>query len=52
MSDSVKPDCHWHILWVSSDNRPGRHLLAGAGHVTADEPIADDYSLTAAVHTG
>lgn len=49
MSDAAKLDRHWHILRVSSDDLPGRHLLAGAGHVTSDQPSVDDYSFKAAV---
>ena len=49
MSDAAKLDRHWHILRVSSDNLPGRHLLAGAGQVTADEPSTDECSFKAAV---
>ena len=49
MIDASKLDRHWHILRVSSDDLPGRHLLAGAGHVTSDQPSADDYSFKAAV---
>ena len=28
MSDAAKLDKHWHILWISSDDLPGNHLLA------------------------
>jgi hypothetical protein len=49
MSDAAKLDRHWHILRVSSDHLPGKHLLAGAGQVTSGQPSADDYSFKAAV---
>ena len=49
MSDAAKLDRHWHILRVSSEDLPGKHLLAGAGHVTSDQPSAGDYSFKAAV---
>ena len=49
MSDAAKLDRHWHILRVSSDDLPGKHLLAGAGHMTADQPSADYSSFRAAV---
>ena len=49
MSDAAKLDRHWHILRISSDDLPGKHLLADA----VDEPVAEasnyDYSLKAAV---
>jgi hypothetical protein len=30
MSDAAKLDRHWHILRISSDELPGKHLLADA----------------------
>ena len=30
MSDAAKLDRHWHILRISSDDLPGKHLLADA----------------------
>jgi hypothetical protein len=30
MSDAAKLDRHWHILRISCDDLPGKHLLTGA----------------------
>ena len=30
MTDAAKLDRHWHILRISSDELPGKHLLADA----------------------
>ena len=48
VNDAAKLDRHWYILRISSDDLPGKHLLAGAGHVTSDQPSADEYSFKAA----
>ena len=49
MNDAAKLDRHWHILRISSDDLPGKHLLKDA----KDEPVADNettrYSLKDAV---
>ena len=49
MSDASKLDRHWHILRISSEDLPGKHLLVDA----VDEPVAEasnyDYSVKAAV---
>ena len=49
MNDAAKLDRHWHILRISSDDLPGKHLLADA----VQEPVAEasiaDHSLKAAV---
>jgi len=49
MSDASKLDRHWHILRISSEDLPGKHLLVDA----VDEPVAEatnyDSSLKAAV---
>ena len=37
MSDAAKLDRHWHILRISSDDLPGKHLLADA----TQEPAAE-----------
>ena len=49
MSDAAKLDRHWHILRISSNDLPGKHLLAGVGQVTANEQSANNYSFKAAV---
>jgi integrase len=49
MSDAAKLDRHWHILRISSDDLPGKHLLADATQETAAEASIDDHSLKAAV---
>ena len=49
MNDASKLDRHWHILRISSEDLPGKHLLVDA----VDEPVAEatnyDSSLKAAV---
>ena len=49
MSDASKLDRHWHILRISSEDLPGKHLLVDA----VNEPLAEastyDYSLKSAV---
>ncbi|MDP4066401.1 hypothetical protein IMCC1933_29910 [Rhodobacteraceae bacterium IMCC1933] len=49
MSDASKLDRHWHILRISSDDLPGKHLLNGAVHESEAEASIDDHSLKAAV---
>ena len=49
MSDAAKLDRHWHIMRVSSDDLPGKHLLAAAGQSAALEPTDVDHSFKAAV---
>jgi integrase len=47
MSDAAKLD--WHILRISSDDLPGKHLLAGAVEAAAIDTPKDDHSLKASV---
>ena len=49
MSDAVKLDRHWHILRISSDDLPGKHLLADAVQESAAVSSIVDHSLKAAV---
>ena len=49
MSDAAKLDRHWHILRISSDDLPGKHLLADAVQESAAEPAAYDHSFKVAV---
>jgi integrase len=49
MSDAAKLDRHWHILRISSDDLPGKHLLADAVQAPLVEASVDDHSLKAAV---
>jgi integrase len=49
MSDAAKLDKHWHILRISSDELPGKHLLADAIQQPPAEASIDDHSLKAAV---
>ncbi|MDG1700504.1 MAG: hypothetical protein P8I01_10255 [Paracoccaceae bacterium] len=49
MSDASKLDRHWHILRISSDDLPGKHLLIGAGQATASVQSTDEHSFKAAV---
>ena len=49
MSDATKLDRHWHILRISSDDLPGKHLLAGAVEAAAVDTPKDDHSLKASV---
>ena len=49
MNDAAKLDRHWHIIRISSDDLPGKHLLAG---LVTDEPevqVDESYSFKAAV---
>jgi len=41
MNDAAKLDRHWHILRISSDDLPGKHLLADA----VQEPPAELQSM-------
>ena len=45
MSDAAKLDRHWHILRISSDDLPGKHLLADAVQEPAAEASIDDIRL-------
>ncbi|MDC0136418.1 site-specific integrase [Sulfitobacter sp.] len=49
MSDAAKLDRHWHILRISSDEFPSKHLLADAVQESVTVASIDDYSLKAAV---
>ena len=49
MSDATKLDRHWHILWISSDDLPGKHLLADTVQGPQAEASIDDHSLKASV---
>ena len=49
MSDAAKLDKHWHILRISSDDLPGKHLLTDAVQEPVAEPAADEHSLKDAV---
>jgi len=49
MNDAAKLDRHWHILRISSDDLPGKHLLADAVQEPAAEASIDDHSFKAAV---
>ena len=49
MSDTAKLDRHWHILRISSDDLPGKHLLAGAVETDTIDTSKDDLSLKASV---
>ena len=47
MSDAAKLDRHWHILRISSDELPGKHLLADAVQEASVEASIEDHSLKA-----
>ena len=49
MNDAAKLDRHWHILRISSDELPGKHLLADAVQEPQAEASIDDHSFKAAV---
>jgi len=49
MSDAAKLDRHWHILRISSDDLPGKHLLADAVQEPKAETSIDAHSFKAAV---
>ena len=47
--DAAKLDRHWHILRISSDDLPGKHLLADAVQEPEVEASIDDHSFKASV---
>ena len=49
MGDAAKLDRHWHILRISSDDLPGKHLLTDGVKEPAAESSIDDHSFKAAV---
>tara|TARA_B100000768_G_scaffold39948_1_gene38824 strand:- start:99 stop:1109 length:1011 start_codon:yes stop_codon:yes gene_type:complete len=49
MSDAAKLDRHWHILRISSDDLPGKHLLTDALQEPSAEASISDHSFKAAV---
>jgi integrase len=49
MNDAAKLDRHWHILQISSDDLPGKHLLADAVQEASVEASIADHSLKAAL---
>ena len=49
MNDAAKLDRHWHILRISSDELPGKHLLGDAVQEPPAEASVDDHSFKAAV---
>jgi len=49
ISDASKLDRHWHILRISSEDLPGKRLLADAVQEPAAEASVDTHSLKAAV---
>ncbi|WP_354689910.1 DUF6538 domain-containing protein [Lentibacter algarum] len=49
MNDAAKLDRHWHILRISSDDLPGKHLLADAVQEPATVASIDNHSFKAAV---
>ena len=49
ISDAVKLDRHWHIPRISSDDLPGKHLLADTVQEPEAEASIDDHSFKAAV---
>ena len=49
MSDAAKLDRHWHILRISSDDLPGKHLLNDAIQEPEAKASIGDHSLKAAV---
>ena len=49
MSDAAKLDRHWHILRISSDDLPGKHLLRDITEEPVAEPSAECPSLKDAV---
>ena len=49
MSDAAKLDRHWHILRISSDDLPGKHLLSGTVKADTIDTPKDDHSLKASV---
>ena len=49
VSDAAKLDRHWHILRISSDDLPGKHLLTDALQEPSAEASISDHSFKAAV---
>ena len=49
VNDAAKLDRHWHILRISSDDLPGKHLLTDAVQEPSAEASIDDHSFKAAV---
>ena len=49
VNDAAKLDRHWHILRISSDDLPGKHLLADAVQEPKAETSIDAHSFKAAV---
>ena len=49
MNDSAKLDRHWHILRISSEELPGKHLLRDISDEAVAEPSTDCPSLKDAV---
>jgi len=49
ISDATKLERHWHILRISSDDLPGKHLLADAVQEAQAEGSIDDHSFKTAV---
>ena len=49
MSDAAKLDRHWHILRISSNDLPGKHLLTDAVKEPLAEASIDNHSFKAAV---
>ena len=49
MSDAAKLDRHWHILRISSDGQPGKHLLVDAVQEPQAEASIDDHSFKIAL---
>ena len=49
MNDAAKLDRHWHILRISSNDLPGKHLLTDAVNEPLAEASIDEYSFKSAV---
>ena len=49
MSDAANLNSHWHILRISCDDLPVKHLLTGAGQAKAFVQSTDDHSFRTAV---
>jgi len=49
MSDAAKLDRHWHVLRISSNELPGKHLLTDAVQKPLAEASIDEYSFKSAV---
>jgi integrase len=49
ISDAAKLDRHWHVLRISSDDLPGKHLLTDAVQEPVAEPSVDEHSFKDAV---